>query len=413
LHHHERWDGKGYPDGLSKETIPFLSRFIAVIDSYDAMVSERPYKKALSSEEAIAELLKNAGTQFDPAIVNEFVQMVASDKLDLNADIFNAIESPSDEEERPNSARYKNSKQMENKEVHNVPYVKYTLDKDFRIIKWDESITELTGYTEVDLKEKFVYQSDLIPERCRTLYLAMVAEQIGRHQLAYFEHPLLRKDGSEISVVCLGRSYFDSAVGQERSDIYVFDITQTNAANRLYHTEKQMAESRLEVWEQTFRKDSLTGLFNHSAFVSEVELKLLDKKYRTVFLMIDVDNFKDYNDTYGHRNGDEFLIVLADAIQESLRDSDISGRLGGDEFAAAMFFPAGVNDEVIFTRVRETFESIRVKMESVENGTTFSMGVSISEGGINTFKDLYDAADQAMYDSKNAGRNRLSIYENR
>ena len=193
----------------------------------------------------------------------------------------------------------------------------------------------------------------------------------------------------------------------------MFDISQTNAANRLYHIEKQRAEERLEVWEQTFRKDSLTGLFNHSAFVSEVELKLLDKRYKTVFIMIDVDNFKEYNDTYGHRNGNEFLIVLADAIHESLRDSDISGRLGGDEFAAAMFFPAGVSEDIITTRVHETFESIRLRMDSVENGTTFSMGVSVSDGSNNTFKALYDSADKAMYDSKNAGRNRLSIYENR
>ena len=137
LHHHERWDGKGYPDGLSKETIPLLSRFIAVIDSYDAMVSERPYKKALSDEEAIAELLKNAGTQFDPAIVKEFVQMVAKDKEYLSADIFN-VNADSTEDERPNSARYKNTKRLESEEVHLIPYVKYTLDKEFLIIKWDE-----------------------------------------------------------------------------------------------------------------------------------------------------------------------------------------------------------------------------------------------------------------------------------
>jgi len=64
-YHHERWDGKGYPEGLKGEEIPLEARIIAVADSYDAMTTERPYRKALTKEEAIKELLKNAGTQFD------------------------------------------------------------------------------------------------------------------------------------------------------------------------------------------------------------------------------------------------------------------------------------------------------------------------------------------------------------
>ena len=70
LHHHERWDGKGYPDGLRKETIPILSRIIAVVDAYDAMISKRPYKKMMTVAEAKQELIDNAGTQFDPTVVS-------------------------------------------------------------------------------------------------------------------------------------------------------------------------------------------------------------------------------------------------------------------------------------------------------------------------------------------------------
>jgi HD-GYP domain-containing protein (c-di-GMP phosphodiesterase class II) len=71
-HHHERWDGKGYPDGISGEAIPLGSRIICVADSYDAMTSDRPYRKALSHLDAHAELRKHAGTQFDPVIVAAF-----------------------------------------------------------------------------------------------------------------------------------------------------------------------------------------------------------------------------------------------------------------------------------------------------------------------------------------------------
>lgn len=73
LCHHERWDGKGYPRGLAGEEIPLVARIIAVADAYEAMIAIRPYKKALSKEEAMEELKKHSGSQFDPKIVNAFM----------------------------------------------------------------------------------------------------------------------------------------------------------------------------------------------------------------------------------------------------------------------------------------------------------------------------------------------------
>ncbi|MBE0635471.1 HD-GYP domain-containing protein [Candidatus Bipolaricaulota bacterium] len=74
--HHERFDGDGYPRGLSGDEIPIGARVVAVVDTYDAIVSARPYKKALAKEEAIQELEKNAGTQFDPRVVKAFLDVV-------------------------------------------------------------------------------------------------------------------------------------------------------------------------------------------------------------------------------------------------------------------------------------------------------------------------------------------------
>lgn len=72
-HHHERYDGKGYPYGLAGDSIPLAARILAVADAFEAMTSDRPYRKALSDEQAVAELVKCSGTQFDPSIVRHFL----------------------------------------------------------------------------------------------------------------------------------------------------------------------------------------------------------------------------------------------------------------------------------------------------------------------------------------------------
>ena len=81
-HHHERWDGNGYPDGLSRESIPVLSRVIAVVDAFDAMINDRPYRKGMPISKAIEELKSCAGSQFDPYIVSEFIRLVSEKYAD-------------------------------------------------------------------------------------------------------------------------------------------------------------------------------------------------------------------------------------------------------------------------------------------------------------------------------------------
>jgi len=75
-HHHERFDGKGYPDGLSGETIPLYSRIITVADSYDAMTSDRPYRKGMGCKDALAEIERNRGQQFDPLLAEKFIALM-------------------------------------------------------------------------------------------------------------------------------------------------------------------------------------------------------------------------------------------------------------------------------------------------------------------------------------------------
>ena len=82
MHHHERFDGKGYPDGLEGERIPLFARIICIADSFDAMTTDRPYRRGLTLEQAIYELKKNASKQFDPILVETFIKMIETGKLD-------------------------------------------------------------------------------------------------------------------------------------------------------------------------------------------------------------------------------------------------------------------------------------------------------------------------------------------
>jgi HD-GYP domain-containing protein (c-di-GMP phosphodiesterase class II) len=76
LCHHEKWNGKGYPKGLKGEEIPILSRIISIVDAYDVMLTGRLYKKAMTKKEAIQELKENAGTQFDPDLIENFLKIL-------------------------------------------------------------------------------------------------------------------------------------------------------------------------------------------------------------------------------------------------------------------------------------------------------------------------------------------------
>ena len=92
--HHERWDGAGYPAGLAGEQIPLAARVFAIADSFDAMTSDRPYRAALSFEEALEEVRAGAGSQFDPTVVGAFFDMVEDGELEMEHDLLHGSPEP-------------------------------------------------------------------------------------------------------------------------------------------------------------------------------------------------------------------------------------------------------------------------------------------------------------------------------
>jgi HD-GYP domain-containing protein (c-di-GMP phosphodiesterase class II) len=88
--HHERYDGNGYPQGLKGEDIPLLARILCITDSFDAMISDRPYRKGMGEKMALEELIKYSGRQFDPSLVKVFLKIFKENRRDIDVQNINS-----------------------------------------------------------------------------------------------------------------------------------------------------------------------------------------------------------------------------------------------------------------------------------------------------------------------------------
>lgn len=223
LYHHERWDGRGYPDGLQKEQIPLLSRIIAVVDAYDAMTNDRVYRKALPESVARSELLLCAGSQFDPNIVQEFIRMLEEEDQRKGV----TITTMSQEESREAHATSKpTAPQVEYKNVHQMAYSMYVVDSKSRIIQVDDRFESITGYSREDVANNVMTPMSLIFDEDLTEYSNHVSEISKRNQDVYLEHRLRRKDGSAIYVYCYAHMFYDSAEVENRTRIIIIDTSK-------------------------------------------------------------------------------------------------------------------------------------------------------------------------------------------
>jgi len=157
--------------------------------------------------------------------------------------------------------------------------------------------------------------------------------------------------------------------------------------------------------------DDLTGIYNHRFFIQQLTRDIeRQKRYPSSLslLMIDIDYFKDYNDTNGHLAGDQALKAIALLIQRAVRQSDIVARYGGEEFASILINAGKEGAREIAERVRRTVARVRFPNESSQpNGDlTVSIGVATFAPPL-AVTDLIREADSALYQAKRAGRNRV------
>lgn len=211
-----------------------------------------------------------------------------------------------------------------------------------------------------------------------------------------------------LSIVVLIAALIDSYMGElRRSEQYLATLEKKNEEiaeakekaeklNRLLHEEKQKLQ-KLSI------TDYLTGAFNKrfitSCLEEEIELSRNEEKKLTV-AMVDIDNFKDINDTYGHVYGDYVLEKIANTIMSSLRQTDIVGRYGGDEFLIILRDTGREEGYNIMERIRQKILEIEW-----ENDLVVTISGGVVEVGSDQLTDLLNKADQLLYRAKHKNKN--------
>ena len=156
------------------------------------------------------------------------------------------------------------------------------------------------------------------------------------------------------------------------------------------------------------RTDSLTGLWNRR-YTEELIASLIKDNGNGIFMIVDVDKFKDINDTYGHITGDDILKRVSANMSSKLREGEVLGRMGGDEFILYLNSTGDFDGDT--DHIAEVVGSTRFHYseEGIEKDIHSSAGAVIFEDGSLTYESLYDEADKTMYEAKEGGRDAVNI----
>jgi len=199
-------------------------------------------------------------------------------------------------------------------------------------------------------------------------------------------------------------------------------VSHEIARNLLYIMSERVRYSNLVIadslemqrkYQRFAMTDALTGLHNRGwlddAFDREIKRSKRDN-LSLALIMIDVDKFKDFNDTYGHLAGDQVLIAVGNAIRNPLRPNDLVARFGGEEFSVLLPETSIENAEIIANRLRENVSKTDPGVVDGEQlpSVTISLGISDGRAGYD-LETMIASADVAMYHAKKNGRNRVEI----
>jgi diguanylate cyclase (GGDEF)-like protein/PAS domain S-box-containing protein len=300
--------------------------------------------------------------------------------------------------------------------IDNLPGLAFTFrqapDGHFCFPFVSSAIEEIYGLRPEDVKDDMAPLHNLAHPDDRPRIEAAIAESVRTMALFRVEFRVCRPGQPERWIDC--RSVPDrEADGAILWYGLMLDITERNVLD-MQLAERKRVEVELRTLQAQLReqatRDPLTGLYNRR-YLDETLRRELDRAGREgnplSILMVDVDHFKRLNDTYGHPAGDEVLRTLGRLLQHHARSSDIPCRYGGEEFVVVLpdmpLEAARKRAEL----VRQDFADVRIAFGGAELVATLSIGVSGYPGHGNTADELIRAADLALYEAKQSGRNRV------
>jgi diguanylate cyclase (GGDEF)-like protein/putative nucleotidyltransferase with HDIG domain len=453
-HHHEQWNGLGYPDGLKGEQIPITARIIAVVDCFDSVREDRPFRRGMTRDEAIALLQRGSGTHFDPKIIELFMKHLPDFEAEIAAqglpqqlsentslEPFKLVEI--DMAQTRERGCYMAYDQIKN--AHREVYALYEIARTFgSSLDIDDTLTVLVdkvghvvsfdtcavylyderqGYATAAhvagknatlLKAKCIAPGEgvtgfAMANRSAVNQLQPNLDFAGRDSERGVKYrsmaslPLVKDD------LLLGAlSVYSSELDQYTDDHMRLLETVTRLASDAIANSMHHAEA-----ESNALTDVLTGLPNgrYLALRFEEEASRARRTGRSFqVVMLDLDDFKIVNDTFGHKVGDKMLREMARIIQAQLREYDFLARYAGDEFVAVVQELVGSQVEELRTRIENTVSQFSLHVRADRRARVgISIGTATYGSDGETLDQLLIAADQAMYQVKSAHKVKRSI----
>lgn len=275
-------------------------------------------------------------------------------------------------------------------------------NKDGCIVLWNKSAETLFGYIEEEVLGRYVHDflpTDNLKEKADVSFQKF--KETGHSSITgnFIKGTALAKNGNVINV-----QFSLSPITSNSGKLICAFIRDITDIIDLLNT-----KTKLESQAST---DELTGILNRRAFMQHSETAFrtaVRHKEPFSFLMLDLDNFKEINDQYGHHAGDFSLEKFTETISNIIRIEDIFGRIGGEEFCITM---AKTDKEIAFKtaeRIRKAVDAMQISFARIKFKITVSIGLATAEKKDKSLDSIAKRADKTLYKAKASGRNRVCL----
>ena len=270
-----------------------------------------------------------------------------------------------------------------------------SLDQDLRFTFLNPRLNTLLGYPDGYLIDRRLDSLWPAADPPRVLALAI---RLRQGKAATYEQELRRADGSLLTAIVTDAPHLDAAGNLQGAILTITDISERKASEQRIH--------------YLATHDALTGLANRAQFLDQMNTSLLlAMRHRTRFalLLLDLDRFKEVNDTLGHAAGDALLIEAARRMQQGLRASDLLARQGGDEFMVLLHDVHSPDEaEAVAGKIRQAIRQ-PFTLEGTEQHISVSIGIALYPEDGTDIETLTRHADAAMYRAKATGRSKTDL----